>query len=102
MGAYVFHHAVVQHDDHIRILHGGDPLGDDELGGAGNFLPERLTDHGVGTGVHGGGGVVQNEDLGLFQQRTGDAKTLLLTAGDVGAALLNVCLLYTSDAADEL
>ena len=43
MGTYVFHHAVVQHDDHIRILHGGDPLGDDELGGAGNFLPERLT-----------------------------------------------------------
>ena len=42
VGAYVFHHAAVQHDDDVRILHGGDPLGDDELGGAGNLLPERL------------------------------------------------------------
>ena len=37
MGAYVFHHAVVQHDDDVRVLHGGDPLGDDELGGVREF-----------------------------------------------------------------
>ena len=102
MGAYVLHHAVVQDDDHIRVLHGGDPLGDDELGGAGDFLPEGLADHGVGAGVHGGGGVVQNEDLGLFQQRTGDAKPLLLTAGDVGAALLNVGVVAVGEALNEL
>ena len=77
-------------------------LGDDELGGAGDFLPEGLADHGVGAGVHGGGGVVQNEDLGFFQQRTGDAKTLLLTAGDVGAALLDVGVVAVGERADEV
>ena len=90
MVAHVHNLTVVQNDDHIRILHGGHPLGDDQLGGAGDILGEGLTDHRIGLGVHGGGGVIQNENLGLLQQRPGDAQPLLLTTGYVGAALLDV------------
>ncbi len=68
----------VQQDDEVGILDRGDPLGDDELGGLGNLLPEGPADEGVGLGVHGGGGVVENEDLGMLEQGPGDAQPLLL------------------------
>ena len=95
-------HAVFQHDDHVGILDGGNTLGDDQLGGLGDEFPEGLADHGVGFGIHGGSGVVQNEDLGLLQQGTGDAKTLLLTAGDVGAALLDLVVVLVGEVLDEI
>ena len=59
---------------------------------AGDLLGKRVADLRVGRGIDGGGGVVQNQDAGLFQQRTGNAEALLLAAGDVVAALLNVGL----------
>jgi hypothetical protein len=37
----------------------------------------------VGTGVHGAGGIVQNQDLRLFEQRPRDAQPLLLPAGHI-------------------
>ena len=94
--------AVIQHQNDVRLLHRGDPLGDNQLGGAGNLLPEGLADHGVGLGIHGGGGVVQNQDFGLFQQRAGDAQPLLLSAGNIGAALLDVGIIAVGEAADKL
>ena len=36
------------------------------------------------------GGVVQNQDLRLFQEGPGDAEPLALSAGHVGAALLDI------------
>ena len=62
---------------------------------------QGLADSGVGGGVHGGGGVVQNENPGFFQQGPGDAQPLLLPAGDIGAALLNVGLIPVRKALDE-
>ena len=94
--------AVFHNNDHVRILHGGNTLGDDQLGGAGDLFPEGLPDGSVGLGVHRGGGVVQNQDLGLFQQGTGDAKTLLLTAGNIGAALLDLMVVAIGEAFDEI
>ena len=87
MGAGVHHPAVIHHHDQIRIHDGGDPLGNDQLGGVGQLRGESLPDLGVGGGVHGAGAVIQNQDLGLFQQRPGNAQTLLLAAGDIDAAL---------------
>lgn len=58
MGTEAVDHAVPEDDDPVGILHRAHPLGDDNLGGVGNLLQERLADHGVGVGVHGRGGVV--------------------------------------------
>ncbi|CAN4049019.1 HTH-type transcriptional regulator immR, partial [Dysosmobacter welbionis] len=80
---------------------GGDPLGDDELGGIRDLLQKRFADQGVGLGVHGGGGVVQDQDLGVLQQGPGDAKPLLLPAGDVGAALLDIGVVLVGELLDK-
>ena len=45
--------AVIHHQDQVRVLHGGDPLGDDDLGGLGDEAPEALADEPVGLGVDG-------------------------------------------------
>src|SRR5699024_4804261 len=91
-----------QNNDPVGILHRGHTLGNDNLGGVGNLLQEGLANHGVGTGIHGGGGIVENQNLGLFQQCTGDTKTLTLAAGDVGAALLNVGVVALGEGGNKL
>ena len=62
----------VQHDDQIGILHRSHALADDQLGGAGDLLGNGLADLCVGLGVHRSGGVVEDQDLGLFHHRPGD------------------------------
>ena len=81
---------VFHNDDDIRILNGGYPLCNDQLGRTGDLFFKGLADHGVRVRINGRGGIVQDQDLRLFQQSAGDAQALLLTAGDVGAPLLNV------------
>ena len=44
----------------------------------------------VRLGVDGAGRIVENQNLRLLQQRTGDAQALALSAGHIGAALLDV------------
>ena len=50
---------------------------------AGDFFRKRVADLCVRRGIDGGGGVVQDQDAGLFQQCAGNAEALLLAAGDV-------------------
>ena len=102
MVAYGTDLSVFHKYDDIGLLNGGDTLGNNQLGGSGDLLPEGLTDGGVGGGVHGGGGVVQNQDPGVFQQCPGDAQTLLLAAGDIGAALLDFVIVLVGEAHDEV
>ena len=85
VGAEAVDLAVVQHEDAVGILHRGNALCNDDLGGAGDLLTERLPDLCVGGGIHGTGGVVEDEDLRLAQQGAGDGQTLFLTAGDIGS-----------------
>src|SRR5699024_6968021 len=80
----------------------GDALGDDDLGGAGDRFRKGGADFSVGGGVHGGGGVVQDEHLRFFQQSPGDAQALFLPAGDVVAAPLDPGLISLGEAVDEL
>lgn len=102
VGAEAVDLAVVQHEDAVGILHRGNALCNDDLGGAGDLLTERLPDLCVGGGIHGTGGVVEDEDLRLAQQGTGDGQTLFLAAGHVGAALLDPGVVLVREALDEL
>lgn len=87
MGSVPHQSALVQHQNPVRLGDGGDPLGNDELGGARQQGPEGGTDGGVGGHIHRGGGVVQNQDPGLFQNGPGDTQPLPLTSREVAAAL---------------
>lgn len=85
------HDATVVHDEnHVGFLHRGHTLGDDDLRGVGNLMMECGTNQLIGFGVDRGCGIVEDQDFRLFQQRTRNAQTLALAAGNVGTALFDV------------
>ena len=98
MGAQRLYPALIQHHDLIGFHHAADALGNDDLGHIAPLFLQRLADQRVRSRVHGAGGVVQYQHLGLFQQSPGDAEALLLAAGHVGAALLDVGLVLIREA----
>ena len=93
--------AVVHHENEVGILHGRDALGDDDLRRLGDIGAEALADQRVGARVDRGGRVVEDQNLRLFEKRPGDAETLLLSAGDVRAALLDIGVIPVGEGADE-
>ena len=101
MRAHVRNMAVVHHENEVGVLHGRDALGDDDLGRFGDIGAEALADERVGARVDRGGRVVEDQNLRLFEKRPGDAETLLLSAGDVRAALLDIGVIPVGEGADE-
>ena len=83
MRADSLHGAAVENDDLIRILHRGNTLCNDNLGRVRDLLRECLADKRIRFGIDRTGRVIKNEDLRLFQQRTRNAESLLLTAGNI-------------------
>ena len=81
--------AVVQHQDAVRVLHTGNALGNDDLGGSGDYRLQGIPDFGIRGRIHGAGGIVQNQHFGLLQQGPGNTEPLLLPAGEVGPAPLH-------------
>ena len=90
MGADGAYFSVIQDNNFIRILYGTDSLRNNNFRGLRQILLECLLDQGIGAGIHGAGGVVQNQHPGFLKQRPGNTETLLLTAGNIGAALFNI------------
>ena len=87
MGAEAGHPALVDEQHPVHLLDGGNPVGNEDgglplAGGA-----EIAQDVPLGLGVHGGDGVVQNQDGGILHQRPGNGNPLLLAAGDGDAPL---------------
>ena len=90
MGADGIDFSVIQDNNFIRILYGTDSLRNNNFRGLRKILLECLLDQRICAGIHGTGGVVQNQHPGFLKQCPGNTETLLLTAGNIGAALLNV------------
>ena len=134
VGGSISNHATTIHDvesiteftDKIQVLLDQDN-GHPGLGGQVLEDPTDLLDN---IGLNPLGGFVQQQDLGITDQRPGDGQLLLLSAGEISShaslhfvehrkgfvdmvgnssatfwiglqAHLEICLLYTSDAADE-
>ena len=93
--------SAVEDDDHVGVLNGRDALGDDDFGGIGQFFAERLADECVRLGIDGGSGVVENEDLGFFQEGARDAEPLFLSARNVCAALFDEGVVFFGKALDK-
>ena len=101
MAALVDDPAIVHDQDQVCVLNGGDALRNDQLCRAGNLAAESSTDARVRLGIHRRGGVVQDQDLRFFQKRSGDAQPLLLPAGDIRAALLDIGIVFLGEALDK-
>ena len=97
MGSHGADAAAIHNDDTIRILHRGDPLGNDDLCRFRDKLPESLANQRIRAGIHSACGVIQNEDLGLFQQSTGDTEPLLLAAGNIASPLFDIGIVISGD-----
>ena len=91
----------LEHEDEIRVLDGRDPLRDDELRRLRDLRAQRCADLRVGLRVDSGGRVVEDQNLRLFQQRPRDAQPLLLPAGDVRAALLDIGVVFVRHLLDK-
>ena len=102
MRAHVRDAAVIHHENEIGVLHGRDALGNDDLRRLGNVGAEALADQRVGARVDRTGRVVEDQNFGLFEQRAGNAQALLLAAGDVRTALLDVGVVFVGECLDEV
>ena len=69
-------------DDHqtIRILQGGQPVGNGEGGSALREPPQSLLDQVFALRVQTGGGLVQNQQPRIAQYRSGDGDPLPLAS----------------------
>ena len=87
MSAHSVYAAVFQNYNTVRIGYAGDALGDNELCGSRQAMPESFPDRSVCGGIHGAGAVVQYQNFRPAQKGPGDAEALLLAAGDIYASL---------------
>ena len=71
----------------IGATDGGEPVSDHEGRSPLHQLVQSGLNHGLGLGVEGTGGLVENQDAGLCQQRASDRETLPLAAGELYATL---------------
>ena len=82
--------APLQDEDLVGVPDGAQALGDDEGGPPGHQGAQRLLDLLLGLGVDARGGVVQDQDARVEEERAGDRDPLLLPAGERDAPLADL------------
>ena len=87
MGAAADDAATLDHQDLVGTDDGRHPLGDDHHGGAARAEGQRLAEPGIRGQVERGERVVEDVEVGPFDQGPGDRQALPLPARHVGAAL---------------
>ena len=80
---------------------GGYPLGNDDFRASFQITGQPFADAGLCGSVHRAGGIVQDQDLRMLQERPGNAETLFLPAGNIDAALAQFCVIPLRQAVDE-
>jgi len=81
VGAGLGDAAIFQDDDAVGAHDGGEAVGDDEGGPTPEQGSQAVEGCGVGRGVQGRGGLVENDHGRVLEQRPGDGDPLALTAG---------------------
>ena len=73
--------ALVQHDNHVRVENGGEPVRDANGRAALHQFVERGLHGAFGFGVERAGGFIQNQNRRVLQNGAGDGEALALAAG---------------------
>ena len=81
MGAVLDDAALGDDQDAVGIFDGGQAVGHDEAGAAGEHLGDGVLDGLLGFRVDGGGGLVQHEDGRVGQDGAGEGDQLLFARG---------------------
>ena len=90
VGADAGHLAVVENDDLVGVPDGRHTLRDDEHSHVLGVGLNRLSERGIRREIERGRGVVEDQDLRATHERTRDRESLLLSAGEVPALLLDL------------
>ena len=85
--AALHHPARVEHDDLVRVAHGGEPVSDHQHRPLRHEPVDRLLHQPLGLGVERAGGLVEDEDRRVAEERPRDGDPLPLSAREPGAAL---------------
>jgi hypothetical protein len=75
-------------------------VGDDEVGAPGRQGLEAALDQALALGVDVGGGLVEDEDLGVADEGAGKGDELALAGGEVGASLAYLGVLVDAAAGE--
>ena len=84
------------------MLHGGEPVRDDEHRAMRHQTVDRLLHQPLGLGVERAGGLIENEDRGIAEQRPCNRDSLALATGEPRAALAQQRAIALGEAHDEL
>ena len=91
-GDVYFDLAVFKDDDAVGVADGGQAMSHDDSGASLTRFVQRLLHHRLALGVQRRRGFVQQEDLGIAHQGSGDGDALLLATAELGAALSDLRL----------
>ena len=94
--------AVVDVEDLVRVLDGGQPVGDDEARATLEQMPQAGLQRLLGAGVDVRGRLVQNQDARVGEQHTRERDELALPGGQGRAALLHRGVVAIRQLHDEL
>ncbi len=76
-----------EHRDAVRVLNGREAVGDDDAGAALHQALQRLLHQALALAVERGGGLIEQQDARVFEDRAGDGDALALPAAELDAAL---------------
>ena len=87
VGALLDDVAVLEHQDQVGVLDGGQTVGDDKAGAVFGEPVHGLLCNELGPGIHRGGSFVQNQHWVVLNHGSGNGQQLLLAGGDRNAAV---------------
>ena len=93
--------AVLEHDDLIHVMNGGEAVGDDQGGAAVHQFLDRFHDGSFGRGVERGSGFVEKQDRRVFQKGARDPDALALADAEMSAAFADLAVVAVGKLADE-
>ena len=94
--------AFIDNDDLVSIQDRADALGYYETGVGVHIFFKGILNFCFGLHIHRTGAVVQDQNLGLHEQRPGNGNALFLTAGEIGAARLHVTVVPMGQVHDKV
>lgn len=84
--------ALAEENDVVGLLDGSETMGDDDGCASLACAVESGLHDLFATDIDGGGGLVEDEDLGLLDDGAGDGETLALTTAELDASITNFSL----------
>ena len=93
--------AMLEHDDPIDAMNGGEPMRHDESGSAVHQFLDRFHDGSFGGGIERGGRLVEQQDRRVLEKGARDPDALPLADAEMTAAFADRAVVTCRQAADE-